>query len=153
MSKEVFNGSPVDVIYTDKEFKDKKILTYNPAVLETESSRLAKEIKLMKRKDFNDNTVYYTANIKESDMNTFFKYLKDSGFYTTDGSADLIVNQSENGSVRIRFPIKNDFNTDEGMQKIEAFAQLLKKDIFETIPLKFEALDEDMKSIKVFSYQ
>ena len=153
MSAEVFNDSPVDIIYTDKTFKDKKILTYNPKVLESESSRIAKEIKLMKRRDFNNNTVYYTANVKEKDMDVFFKYLRDSGFFTESGSADLIVNQAGDGSVRIRFPVKNDFNTDEGMQKIEAFAKVLKTDMFESIPLEFEALDEDMKLIRAFSYQ
>jgi hypothetical protein len=152
LSKEVFNGKPVDMIYTDDTFKDKKIITYRPEILESEGIRLAKELKLLKKIDWNDNTLYYSSNIKENDINDLSKYFIDQNFFTTTSNSDIIVSQAEDGSVHLKFPIKNNFNTPEGMQKIEDFAKQLKADVFKNTSMDFEVLDENMKLVKTFTY-
>ncbi|MBL0069859.1 MAG: hypothetical protein IPP39_15725 [Chitinophagaceae bacterium] len=150
MSKEVFKNEPVDVIYTDDKFADKKTIAYNPKVLE--SANTIAEIKDMQKTEWNNNTLYYSDNIKTDDIDVLMDYLKDKKFFLTDGAVDIIVNQSDNGDVRIRFPIKNSFNTPEGMQKIDNFASQLKKDLFQNVTLNFEVLDEAMQTVKSFTY-
>ncbi len=150
MSKEVFKNQPVDVIYTDDKFDDKKTIAFNPKVLE--SADTIAEIKDMQKSEWNSNTLYYSDNIKTEDINVLMDYLKDKKFFLADGSVDIIVNQSDNQDVRIRFPIKNSFNTPEGMQQIDSFASQLKKDLFQNVTLNFEVLDEAMQTVKSFTY-
>lgn len=152
MSKEVFSNMPVDIIYTDDKFGDKKTIAYNPKVLETKKADSFVDLKDMEKMDWHNNTLYYTSNVTKEHINTLMKYLQDEGFFSANNATDLIVNEAEDGSVHIRFPIKNDFNTAEGMQKIDDFASQLKKDLFKAVPMEFEAIDESMKSIKIFTY-
>ena len=134
------------------KFADKKTIAYNPKVLETESTNPLADIKDMEKTDWNNNSLYYTANIKAGDINTLMDYLKEKGFFLADGAIDLIVNQSDDGSVRMRFPIKNSFNTPAGMQQIDDFASQLKKDMFQNNTLQFDVLDEAMEIVKSFTY-
>ncbi len=152
MSKEVFSDTPVDIIYTDDKFGDKKTIAFNPKVLESADGNPIAEIKDMQKTDWNNNTLYYSDNIKSDDIDILMDYLKDKKVFLADGSIDIIVNQSDNGDVRIRFPIKDSFNTPEGMQEIDNFAGQLKKDLFQNVTLHFEVLDEAMKTVKSFTY-
>ena len=150
MSKAVFNNAPVDIIYTDDGFKDKKTISYKPDLLE--AGKLTDEIKSMKTKKYENNTLYYGKDISEEASDTIINYLVKSEFFTPKGNNDIILSKTANGGAHFKFPVKASFANKEGLQKIDAFAKELKTDMFEGVPMQFEVLDEQLKSIKIFNY-
>ncbi len=150
MSKDVFNNSPVDVIYTDEHFNDIKTLPYTASVLpEIEFSR---ELDQMEKKNYNNNTFYYSGNIPAAKTDTIYNYLVSSGFFSADGTVSLIVSLSQNGSFLVRFPVKSSFNNADGLQKIDDFGKELKQTAFSADPMQLEVLGDNMEPVKTFTY-
>ncbi len=149
MSKEVFNKMPVDIIYTDDSFKDKKTIAFSP---KNEALEIAEEIKTMKHKDFNNNTLYYDDKIPAGDAEGLVEYFKKSGFFTEEGNNDLLVNKKENDDPYFRFSVKASYNNEDGLKKVDDFVKQMKTDLFANNSLAFEVLDENLKHIKTFNY-
>ena len=150
MSKTVFNKAPLDVIYTDDGFKDKKTIAFKPELLE--AANLTDEIKAMKTKKYENNTLYYTNDVSEEASDNIINYLVKSEFFTPKGTNDIILSKTANGGAHFKFPVKTDFANEAGLKKVDDFAKELKADMFEGVPMQFEVLDENMKSIKTFNY-
>lgn len=150
MSKEVFNNTPVDIIFTDEFFKDLKTIPYKATALQ--AANVSEEVKQMQKKEYNKNTLYYTKDITNEEADTISAYLVKNGFFTTNGNNDLLVSKTGDNGVHIRFLIKASFANEEGLQKADNFGKDLKKDLFPSVPLQFEVLDENMESIKTFNY-
>lgn len=150
MSKAVFNKAPVDIIYTDDGFKDKKTISFKPELLE--AANLSDEIKEMKTKKHENNTLYYTKDISEDASDNIVNYLVKEEFFSATSGNDLILSKTANGGAHFKFPVKADFTNEAGLQKIDAFAKELKAGMFEGVPMQFEVLDENMKSVKIFNY-
>ena len=151
MSKNVFNNVPVDIIYTDNKFADKKTIAYKPEEAVHENP-VAEQLKDMSRKDFNNNTMYFSHTITEEEADTLFEYLKRTEFFIPDGNNDLIVNKTGGDGVHLKFPVKTSFANEEGYKKIDAFAQQLKNEMFARFPLQFDVIDENMNLLKTFVY-
>lgn len=150
MSKDVFNNSPVDVIYTDEYFKDIKTIPYTPSVMpEVDFSH---ELEQMDKKNYNSNTFYYSKNIPAAKTDTIYKYLVSSGFFAPDGGVSLIVSLSPDGSFLVKFPVKSSFNNADGLQKIDAFGKELKQRAFPGDPIELEVLGDNMEPVKTFTY-
>lgn len=150
MSRSVFNNTPVDVIYTDDFFKDKKTIAFNPSFLQ--SAKMESEVKDMNKKSFAHNTLYYTSNITDAEADTIVNYLVKSDFFTSTGHNDMMLSKTPNNGAHFKFPVKTAFANEEGMQRIDAFAKQLKADMFGEFPMEFEVLDENLKSLRTFHY-
>ncbi len=150
MSRDVFKNDPVDVIYTDDAFKDKKTIAFNPALRET--LKISAELKDMKKMSYMSNTLYYTPNVGEEAADTIEKYFVSSGFFTPKGNNDILLSKTADNAAHFRFPVKASYANEAGLQRVEAFAKQLKADMFQGIPMDFEVLDDNMKSIKTFKY-
>jgi hypothetical protein len=150
MSKDVFNNTPVDVIYTDDHFKDIKTIPYKPSALI--AVNISEEVKQMEKKNYNNNTLYYSKDISNEQADTISDYLVKSGFFSTEGNIDLIVSKIQSGGFHIKFPIKPSFNNEEGLQKVDDFGKEIKKTLFPGVPLELEVLGENMSSVKTFTY-
>ena len=149
MSKEVFGGKPVDVIYTDELFKDKKTVAYNPELLK--QAELTAELQSMKTKKVFENTFYYSSNVTDDEAAHVVNYLSENGFFTESGHNDVIVKKTDGDGAWFRFPVKSEFTTPEGLAKVEAFVQKMKSDLFANVNLKFEVLGDDMVSVKTYN--
>ena len=175
MSKTIFNNTPVDIIYTDDTFKDKKTVSFKTtpevpaskkeAVNESahnisysneeqsfEEQTINEEIAKMNRKDYKENTLYCGDRITDEEATKLAEYLKKAGFFTETSNNDLIVNKLNDKDAYFRFSIKASANNDESLQLIDNFVKQLKADFFEKESLRFEVLDEHMRHIKTFSY-
>jgi len=150
MTKEVFNNIPVDIILTDRYFKDIKTIPYSPAQLSTVN--LTEEIQQMDKKDYHNNTLYYSKNIPAVMTDSIYNHLVSAGFFETDGSVDLIISLRQNGSYYIRFPIKPSSNNPAGLQNIDDFGKELKQNVFVNDSLELEVIDQNMNSVKTFTY-
>ncbi|HEY5407320.1 MAG TPA: hypothetical protein VIJ92_09535 [Ginsengibacter sp.] len=150
MSKQVFNNTPVDVIYTDEYFKDIKKIPYTPSAMA--AIDLSNELEQMDKKNYNSNIFYYSKNIGAEKTDTIYNYLVSSGFFSKDGSVSLIVSLLPNNSFLVRFPIKSSFNNADGLQKIDAFGKELKQTAFPAEPVQLEVLGDNMDSVKTFTY-
>ncbi len=150
MSKDVFNNMPVDVIYTDEYFKDIKTIPYAQSVIPQVD--LSHELEQMDKKNYNNNTFYYSKNISAAKTDTIYNYLVSSGFFAPDGGVSLIVSLSQSGSFLVKFPIKSSFNNADGLQKIDAFGKELKQTAFPADPMELEVLGDNMDSVKTLSY-
>lgn len=173
LSKQVFNNLPVDVIYTDETFKDKKTIAFKPEVLENkkepvndnarqtsynsdetspEEKAINDEIAKMGRKDYKENTLYYGDRISDDEAQKLAEYFKTSGFFTETGNNDILVNKLNNNDPFFRFSIKASANNEETLQTIDNYVKKLKAEFFEKESLRFEVLDDHMRHIKTFSY-
>ncbi len=150
MSKNVFNNTPVDVILTDKYLKDIKTIPYSTAQLS--AVNLTEEIQQMNRKDYHNNTLYYSKNISPVMADSIYNHLVSGGFFETDGSVDLIISLRQNGSYYIKLPIKPSFNNPEGLQNLDDFGKELKQNVFGADSVQLDVLDENMNSVKTFNY-
>ena len=150
MSKDVFNNTPVDVIYTDDYFKDIKTIPYKPAALS--AINISDEVKEMDKKTSYNNTLYYSKDISGEQADSISNYLIKSGFFTAGGNIDLIISKIQSGGFHIKFPIKVSFNNEEGLQKVDDFGKEIKKTLFADVPLELEVLGENMASVKTFTY-
>lgn len=150
MSKDVFNNTPVDVIYTDDYFKDIKTIPYKPAVLS--AVNFSDEISKMNKKASDNNTLYYSKDISSEQADSISDYLVKSGFFSADGNIDLIVSKIISGGFHIKFPIKASFNNTDGLQKVDDFGKEIKKELFPDVPVELEVLGENMTSVKTFTY-
>lgn len=150
MSKEVYSNQPVDLIYTDDKFSDKKTLPYNPALLEM--AKVTDEAKSMKKMNYEKNTLFYATDISEEAAKNVLDYLVKSEFFMANGNNDLLLKKGENNGAYFRFPVKPEFTTTSGLKKISDYATQMKSELFPDVPLEFEVLDENMKSVKTFSY-
>ncbi len=150
MSKDVFKNTPVDVIYTDEHFDDIKTIPYTPSAMS--SINFSRELEQMGKKEYNNNTFYYSKNIATSKTDTIYNYLVSSGFFAPDGSVDLIVSRSPNNSFLIKFPVKSSFNNADGLQKIDDFGKELKQMVFPADSMQLEVLGENMDSVKTFTF-
>jgi hypothetical protein len=150
MSKDVFNNTPVDVIYTDDYFKDIKTIPYKPSALSAVD--VSDEVKEMDKKTSNNNTLYYSKDISGEQADSISEYLVKSGFFSSGGNIDLILSKLQGGGFHIKFPIKASFNNEEGLQKVDAFGKQIKTDLFPNVPLELEVLGENMASVKTFTY-
>ena len=151
MSSDVFHNTPVDVIYTDNKFKDKKTIAYNPSL--RAAVDVSSEIKNMKKKSYMANTIYYAPDVEESAADTIMNYFVKSEFFTSTGNNDILLSKTSDGGARFRFPVKASFANEAGLAKVQDFAQQLKADMFDGVTMQFEVLDENLKSIKTFNYQ
>ena len=151
MSREVFKNTPVDVIYTDAGFNDKKTIAFNPAL--TNAVSISTEIKNMKKKNYMANTLYYAPDIEESAADTIMNYFIKSDFFTSSGNNDILLSKSADNGAHFRFPVKASFANEAGLQKVQDFAQQLKTDMFDGVSMQFEVLDENLKSLKTFNYE
>ena len=151
MSVDVFHNMPVDVIYTDNKFKDKKTIAYNPSL--REAVDVSSEIKNMKKKTYMANTLYYATDVDESAADTIVNYFVKSDFFTAKGNNDILLSKTKDGGAHFRFPVKASFANEAGLQKVEDFAKQLKSDMFEGVHIQFEVLDENLKSIKTFNFE
>lgn len=150
MSRNVFNDLPVDIIYTDNVFKDYKTIPYKPAVAAQVATY--EEIKHMQRKDYLKNSMYFDKAFSEPESKTMFEYFIKSGFFSPDGNNVIIVSKTQDNAIHFKFPINAANANAEGFQKIDVFAKALKKDLFARVPMQFEALNENLLSIKTFGY-
>jgi len=151
MSRQVFNNIPVDVIYTDDKFNDKKTIAFNPASINV--TDLSTEIKNMKKKDYMANTLYYAPEVEESAADTIVNYLVKSDFFSSKSNNDILLSKTTGNGAHFRFPVKASFANDEGLLEVESFARSLKTELFEGIQMEFEVLDENMKSVKTFNFE
>ncbi len=150
MSKTIFNSTPLDVIYTDDAFKDKKTIAFNPAMLE--AANVTAEVKEMKKKPYEHNTLYYGKNVTDNEAEMILNYLVKSEFFTADGSNNLMLTKTANDGAHFRFPVKASFANEAGMQKVDDYAKKLKAEMFAEFPLEFEVLSENLVSLKKFNY-
>ncbi|MEP6948022.1 MAG: hypothetical protein ABI863_02045 [Ginsengibacter sp.] len=150
MSKEVFNNTPVDVVFTDEFFKDIKTIPYKAGALAAVNVR--EEINQMQKKEYNKNTLYYTKDIPNEEADTISAYLVKNGFFTKDGNNDLIVAKNPGNGFHVSFLIKASFANEEGLQKADNFGKEMKRDLFANVPLEFEVLNENLESVKTFNY-
>ena len=151
MSKAVFNNTPVDIIYTDNKFSDKKTIPFNSSL--GNAVDISSEIKNMKKRSYMANTLYYAPDIEENAADTIEKYLVKSEFFTPKGNNDILLSKSADNGAHFRFPVKASFANEAGLQKVEDFAKQLKADMFEGVPMQFEVLDENLKTLKTFNYE
>lgn len=150
MSREVFNNTPVDVVFTDEFFKDIKTIPYKAGALA--AANIREEINQMQKKEYNKNTLYYTKDIPAEEADVISAYLVKGGFFTTDGNKDLLLAKTARNGFLVRFLIKASFANEAGLQKADNFGKEMKKDLFPDVPLQFEVLDEDLEPIKTFNY-
>lgn len=151
MSRDVFNNLPVDVIYTDKTFTDKKTIVFNPSLGNAIS--ISSEMKNMKKKSYMSNTLYYSPDVEESAADTIVNYFVKSDFFTSGGNNDILLSKTTDKGAHFRFPVKASFANEAGLQKVEDFAKQLKADMFQGVSMQFEVLDENLKSLKIFNYE
>jgi len=151
MSRDVFHNMPVDLIYTDKTFADKKTIAFDPSL--GDAVKISSEIKNMKKKSYMANTLYYAPDVEESAADTIVNYFVRSDFFTSTGNNDMLLSKTADNGAHFRFPVKAAFANEAGLQKVEDFAKQLKTDMFDGIHMQFEVLDENMKSIKTFNYE
>jgi hypothetical protein len=149
ISKTIFNNTPVDVIYTDNVFKDMKTLPYAGDAAKAASAY--EEMKLMEKKEYNKNTLYY-KNISSEEADNISGYLIKNGFFSDEGGKDLMVAKTGDSSYHVRFFIQNSFANEDGLQKADDFGKVLKKDLFTNSILQFEVLDQNMTPLKTFIY-
>lgn len=150
LSKNVFNNTPVDVIYADENFKDIKTIPYNSGSLT--QVNFIEELKQMQKKNHNKNTFYYSKDFTEEEATGLFNYLLKSGLFPDDGNSDLIATKTTGGGFHFKFPVKASFANEEGYQKTDTFAKQMKQDMFANSSMEFELLDEKMNHLKTFSY-
>jgi hypothetical protein len=150
MSKEVFNNTPVDVVFTDEFFKDIKTIPYKASALAAVNIR--EEINQMQKKEYNKNTLYYTKDIPGEEADSISDYLVKGGFFTIDGNNDLLVAKTAGNGFHVSFIIKASFANEEGLQKADNFGKEMKRDLFANVPLQFEVLNEHLESVKTFNY-
>lgn len=151
MSKAVFHDAPLDVIYTDNAFRDKRKLPFQPELL-SQSNPVGDELKALSRIDYANNTLYYTSNIPEADAQRLVAYLKEKQFFIADGSNDLIVRQVTPDSVWLRFPVRGNFANEQGFRMVDEFVKGLKQDIFGSTAVRFDITDPDLKAYKTLHY-
>ena len=99
------------------------------------------------------NTLYFAQNVDESVADTIVNYLVKSEFFTPTGNNDILLSKTMDDGAHFRFPVKASFANEAGLQKVQDFAQQLKADMFDNVPMQFEVLDENLKSIKSFKYE
>lgn len=150
MSKQVFNNTPVDVIYTNEYFKDIKTLPFTSAVMAEVD--FSDELEQMDKRNYNNNVFYYSKNIPAAKSDTIYNYLVTSGFFSQDGVVSLIVSLSPDGSYLVKFPIKSSFNNADGLQKIDDFGKEFKQTAFPADPMSLEVLGNNMESVKRYTY-
>ena len=107
MSKDVFNNTPVDVIYTDDYFKDIKTIPYKPSALS--AVNISDQVKEMNKKTSNNNTLYYSKDIPGEQADSISDYLVKSGFFSsveTEISYTRKINEKKIFlQLIIRFPV------------------------------------------------
>src|SRR5439155_27151526 len=133
--------------YTDDAFKDIKTIPYKTAGLT--HANLLEELNQMQRKEHKGNTLYYSKNFTDQEATALFDYLVSSGFFSTEGNNDSILEKNGN-SFHFKFPVKASFANEEGFQKVDDFAKELKRDLYADVSIQFEVLDDDMASLKTF---
>jgi|GEM_PF-2429705 len=151
MSHQVFNNTPVDVIYTDNKFNDKKTIPFNPSL--DNAINISDEVKTMKKRSYMANTLFYAPDIEESAADTIVNYFIKSNFFSPKGTNDMLLSKTANNGAHFRFPVKASFASEAGLKEVEDFAKQLKADMFEGVPVQFEVLDENLKSLKTFNYE
>lgn len=150
MSKQVFNEVPVDIIYTDDKFKDIKTIAYNKKVLESNS--VLDELKAMNKKEVFNNTLFFSNDITSEEAASLAAYLAGEEFFTNSSNNDFIIDKKGDNGIHIRAPFQTSFLDEDGLQKIKAFAEKMKTELFENNNMDFEVLDEKMESVKTFTY-
>jgi len=150
MSKDVFNNTPVDVIYADEYFKDFKTVPYDPTQLP--AIRIADEIKHMDNKKYGKNILYYSHDIAGAKADSISDYLVKNGFFLQDGDIALLISSLDSGGYRIEFPIKSSSNTAQGLQDVDNFGKAMKRDLFSDVPVKLDVLADNMATVKTFTY-
>ncbi len=133
LSKDVFNGEPVDFEICDNTFG-----TIKNFVFEDQDELIEKD----------GTSVFYTKNVTGEEAKNLANYLKSSGF--TDGTPKTIQLDKQDGIFLFRMIAKEGVEKDESnLTILKSYGEMISKNAFNGAPVKVHLCNDALETILV----
>jgi hypothetical protein len=154
MSKNVFDGKKVNIVLSDKQFKDFKTIPYDEAAAKTLETPVTDNTALNKE-DFDHDSqggvTFYWKGISDEESRTIADYIVKNGAFA-GGTAEIYITK-DGDRYLLRFPVKKEFRNDASIiAEIEKVSKEIKENVFPNNPYSFQMTDEQLNPLKSFDY-
>lgn len=135
-SDSVFTGKPVNILVCNDQFEPYQTIHYSPQQV-VEEEKTAGDLQ---EKKFNGSSLFYSAALKEEEVQKLGNYLVSSGFFGAD-KLEVIAGK-EHGMYNLSYVIKPEALTPENKQLIAQFAFEVKQAVFNGAPFSIRLCDD-----------
>jgi hypothetical protein len=150
-SDSLFNKAPVNITFTDNQFKDIRTLVYKKAEAATESGEKA----TVNADDFDHDTAggvnFYWKGITDDESKTIADYIVKNGSFA-GGTAALYMTKEGDRYV-ISYPMQEAYRTDPAyLAELDKVSKQIKDNLFADKPFSFVMTDEKLSAVKKWDY-
>ncbi len=133
LSKNVFNGEPLDFEICDNTFKTVKTFKFE------------KQDELVEK---DGASVFYTKNVTKEDAQSLANYLKTSGF--TDGTPKTIQLDKKDGNYLFRMVVKEGIEKDDkNVNMLKQFGDMISKNAFNGKPVVVHLCNDELETLRI----
>ncbi len=163
MSKDLFNGSKVDIALADKSFSDYKSFPYDETAAialeqpkEDPKEDPKEETKgTLSKSDFDHENAggvdFYWMGVSDKESKTIADYIVQNGSFA-GGTAEIYITKNGDRYI-LSFPVKDEYQNDASIiSELGKVSRQIKENVFPNTAYTFRMTDLRLNPIKSFDY-